>query len=223
MDGGQAGQLRAFLVLLSQDPQAPTAVRDSAEAVDVHVADSLVALSALDTAIDQGAPPTVADVGSGAGLPGIVLAVARPAVEFDLVEATGRKCKFLDRVLDALELPNAQVRCARAEELPLQGLRESYGLVLARAVAPLATLVEYAAPLLAPAGELLAWKGARDPAEESSGRAAALEVGLEPFDVRPVTPYEQSQNRHLYLYRKVSPCPPRFPRRPGRAQRRPLA
>ncbi len=72
--------------------------------------------------------------------------------------------------MGALELSNAGVLRARAEELPGQGRREAYGAVVVRAVAPLATLVEYAAPLLAEGGRLLAWKGARSPDEEAAGR-----------------------------------------------------
>ena len=132
------------------------------------------------------------------------------------MEASQRKAGFLERVVERLDLSNAGVLRARAEELPGQGRREAYGVVVVRAVAPLATLVEYAAPLLAEGGRLLAWKGARDPDEEAAGGRAAPQLGLEPLDVRPVTPYSESRNRHLHLYRKVRPCPPEFPRRVGR-------
>jgi 16S rRNA (guanine527-N7)-methyltransferase len=218
----QAQRLQRFLAVLAHDPHAPTAVRDPGEAVHIHLADSLAALPMLDEALDEGASALVADIGSGAGLPGIPLAVARPAARFDLVEASRRKAGFLERVVEVLDLSNADVLRARAEELPGQGRRDAYGAVVVRAVAPLATLVEYAAPLLAEGGLLLAWKGARDLDEEATGRRAAPRLGLEPLDVRPVTPYAGSRNRHLHLYRKVRPCPPEFPRRVGVARRRPL-
>jgi 16S rRNA (guanine527-N7)-methyltransferase len=215
--------LRALLSALGGNPHAPTAVRDPATAVDVHLADSLAGLGPLDRFLADRAPVRVADIGSGAGLPGIPLAIARPSIEFDLVEATGRKCAFLEDLTAHLDLRNARVRRARAEELPAQAGRESYGAILARAVAPLATLVEYAGPLLEQGGGLIAWKGRPDSREERAGQVAAAEVGLELVAVEPVTPYEQSRNRHLYLYRKVRPCPARFPRRPGLARRKPLA
>ena len=135
---------------------------------------------------------------------------------------TQRKCSFLAEVVAQAGLDNVAVRCTRAEDLPGEVARESYGVVLARAVAPLATLVEYAGPLLEQGGELIAWKGSRDPDEERVGESAGRQVGLELVTVQPVTPYPQSRNRHLYLYRKVRPCPPRFPRRPGMARRNPL-
>jgi 16S rRNA (guanine527-N7)-methyltransferase len=218
----QAQHLRVFLTALAEDPHAPSAVRDPDDALDVHLADSLAGLPALDAVIARGVAARVADIGSGAGLPGIPLAVARPSVHFDLVEATQRKCSFLTGVVRRLGLGNVVVRCTRAEELPGEVARESYGVVLARAVASLPTLVEYAAPLLEEGGDLIAWKGRRDSDEEAAGERAGRQAGLEPMAVQPVTPYEQSRNRHLNLYRKVRPCPPRFPRRPGMAHRRPL-
>jgi 16S rRNA (guanine527-N7)-methyltransferase len=223
LGAGQERRLMEFLALLAEDPHAPTAVRDSAQAVDVHLADSLAGLPYLDDALVAAQSGRVADLGSGAGLPGIPLAVGRPSVRFDLVEATQRKCGFLATVTHQLGLANAKVICVRAEELPGDGSREAYAAVLARAVAPLATLVEYAGPLLLQGGRLLAWKGRPDPDEERAGANAALQVGLEPAGVAAVTPYEGSRNHHLYLYRKVRPCPSKFPRRPGMAHRHPLS
>jgi 16S rRNA (guanine527-N7)-methyltransferase len=223
LDTTQEAKLREFLALLAADLHAPTAVRGPAQAVDVHLADSLVALPHLDAALAAARAELVADLGSGAGLPGIPLATARPGVSFELVEATQRKCRFIDQVVRQLGLSNVSAVCGRAEELPGKGMRESYGAVLARALAPLPTLVEYAAPLLGEGGQLLAWKGRPDPDEERAGAKAAAQVGLEPMAPVAVTPYEESRNRNLYLYRKVSPCPTRFPRRPGMAHRHPLS
>jgi 16S rRNA (guanine527-N7)-methyltransferase len=222
LDASAIRLLERFLCTLAEEPHAPTAVRDPAETVDVHVADSLSALPLLDQALGGELPARVADVGSGAGLPGIPLAVVRPETHFDLVDSTERKCSFLTGLVESIRLPNVEVRCTRAEELPAQGYRDVYGVVLARAIAPLTTLVEYAAPLLVEGGALIAWKGRRDADEERRGAAAAAQVGLEPAAVRRVSPYEGSANRHLHLYRKVRPCPPRFPRRPGMARKKPL-
>lgn len=93
----------------------------------------------------------------------------------------------------------------------------------ARALAPLAVLVEYAAPLLREGGALVAWKGGRDPAEESAGAIAAERLGLAGGRVLRVEPFEGARDRHLHVLSKVAPTPPGFPRRPGMARKRPLA
>ena len=116
---------------------------------------------------------------------------------------------------------------ARAEEwakLPaaLGGGREAYDVVTARAVAPLAVLVEYAAPLLRTGGVLVAWKGARDAAEEAGGATAAERLAMAPREVERVVPFEGAENRHLHVFEKVGPTPEGFPRRPGMARKRPL-
>jgi 16S rRNA (guanine527-N7)-methyltransferase len=169
----------------------------------------------------------IADLGAGAGFPGLVLAVALPAARVDLIESVGRKAAVIDRLRQAAEIGNARAVVARAEEWArtppeLGGGREAYDAVTARAVAALPVLVEYAAPLLRLSGVLVAWKGARDPAEEGPGRVAADEVGLTLADVLRVEPFEDALNRHLHVYRKVAPTPDRFPRRPGMAAKRPL-
>jgi 16S rRNA (guanine527-N7)-methyltransferase len=187
------------------------------------VADSL---SGLESA-ELRAATRIADLGAGAGFPGLVLAVALPGAQVDLIESARRKAAVIDRLCQAAQIGNARAVVARAEEwarMPpaLGGGREAYDAVTARAVAPLAVLVEYAAPLLRLSGVLVAWKGARDRAEEGLGRGAADEVGLALADVRRVVPFEGARNRHLHVYRKVAPTPERFPRRPGMALKRPL-
>jgi 16S rRNA (guanine527-N7)-methyltransferase len=169
----------------------------------------------------------IADLGAGAGFPGLVLAVALPAARVDLIESVGRKAAVIDRLRQAAEIGNARAVVARAEEWArtppaLGGGREAYDAVTARALAALPVLVEYAAPLLRLSGVLVAWKGGRDPAEEGRGGVAADEVGLTLADVLRVEPFEGARNRHLHVYRKVAPTPDRFPRRPGTAAKRPL-
>jgi len=83
-------------------------------------------------------------------------------------------------------------------------------------------LVEYAAPLLHEGGVLVAWKGARDAAEEGAGAAAAGQVGMALEEVLAAKPYPSSENRHLHVVRKISPTPDGFPRRAGMARKRPL-
>ena len=208
--------LDRLLDLLERDPTAPTTVRARPETLDVHVADSLSGLE-LDAVRSA---RRVADLGAGAGFPGLVLAAALPDAHVALVESVGRKCEWLQRAVDAMALANAEVVNARAEGWPA-GIG-AHDLVTARALAPLNALVEYAAPLLTEAGRLVAWKGRRDPAEEADGAAAAERLGMELGEVRRVQPFREARDRHLYLYLKVGPTPNGYPRRPGMARKRPL-
>ncbi|MDQ3722792.1 MAG: 16S rRNA (guanine(527)-N(7))-methyltransferase RsmG [Actinomycetota bacterium] len=213
---GAVGALERLLELLRDDPTAPTRVRDPGAAVDVHVADALVALD-LDRVRSA---RRIADLGTGAGFPGLVLAAALPDAAVALVEANGRKCAFLERAVEQMQLGNAEIVGARAESWA-DGTA-SRDLVTARAVAPLAVLVEYAAPLLAHDGALVAWKGRHDGEEERHGAAAAVATGLEAVEIRAVQPWNGAERLHLHVYVKVASTPNRYPRRPGMASKRPL-
>jgi 16S rRNA (guanine527-N7)-methyltransferase len=189
----------------------------------VHVADSL---SGLEVDELRGAR-RIADLGSGAGFPGLVLAIALPAARVDLVESARRKGATIDRLVQAAHVTNARSVIARAEEWAAQprvvgGGREAYDAVTARALAPLAVLAEYASPLLREGGVLVAWKGARDAEEERRGDAAAARLGLTVEGVRRVEPFAGAEHRHLHVMRKTGPTPPGIPRRAGMARKRPL-
>jgi chromosome partitioning protein len=191
-------------------------VTDPREAVDVHLADALIA---MDLGVVRSAR-AVADLGAGAGVPGLPLAVALPEARVRLVESVGRKATFLRRAVQAMGLANVEVVATRAEAWP-EGLGSS-DLATARALAPLDVLVEYAAPLLVEGGSLVAWKGRRNAAEEAAGARAARALGLEPAEVRRVQPWAGARDHHLHVYAKVRPTPTGFPRRPGVARKRPL-
>lgn len=210
--------LGRLVALLAGDPRAPSSVRDPAEAWRVHVADSLAGLE-----FDQlGGAETIADVGSGAGLPGLVLAVALPEATVDLIESVSRKCEFMRRALEVTGIVNASVVCERAEVLAAGKGREAYDAVTARAVGRLSTIAELASPLLRDRGVLVAWKGRRDAGEEAELERAAPALAIEPLEIRHVGPYAGSRHRHLHLMRKRGPTPTRLPRRPGMAKKRPL-
>ena len=213
-------QLARLLDALAAEPDPPTTVRDPAAAVDVHIADSLSGLE-IEGLRSAG---RIADLGAGAGFPGLPLAVALPDAAIDLVESSRRKCEVIERLAVAAGAANARALPVRAEELAAgAGGGGAYDAVTVRAVAPLAVLVEYAAPLLRDGGVLVAWKGARDSEEERAGEAAAEIVGLRIDEVRKVRPFEGTLNLNLYLYSKVRSTPNQFPRRPGVASNRPLA
>jgi 16S rRNA (guanine527-N7)-methyltransferase len=209
--------LEAILELQAADPTAPTTVREVSHALDRHVADSLVAVDLPAVRHAQ----RIADLGSGAGWPGLALAAALPGARVALVESAIRNCRYLERAVDAGRLENAEVVHARAEEWS-DGLG-AHDVVTARALASLPVLCEYAAPLLADGGVLVAWKGAVSDAEAAAGSAAAVQVGLEVAEVVAVDPYPAAQHRTLHVFRKIAPTPERFPRRAGMAVKRPLA
>jgi 16S rRNA (guanine527-N7)-methyltransferase len=129
----------------------------------------------------------------------------------------------IERLAAAAGVENARAVPSRAEEWAAGEGREAYDAVTARAVAPLAVLAEYAAPLLRQDGVLVAWKGSRDSAEEAAGNAAAGALGMTAASVIPVAPFAAARNRHLHVFTKREPTPPGFPRRPGMARKRPLA
>jgi len=216
LSAGQRGQLAAVLGVLEADEHAPTAIREPERAAKLHLADSLAALELESVR----AAERIADLGSGAGFPGVALAVALPAAEVSLVESQRRKCEFLKRLCLAAEVENVRVVCARAEEW-----REGLGcqdVIVARALAPQPVVLEYAAPLLRLGGALVDWRGRRDAREESQAACAAGQLGLRLLEVRRTQPYAGAREHHLHVYGKTAATPPRFPRRAGAARKRPL-
>jgi 16S rRNA (guanine527-N7)-methyltransferase len=209
--------LEALLELLA-DPRAPIAPPTVEGARDVHIADSL---SALELEPIRSAA-RIADLGSGAGLPGLVIAAALPGSGVDLIESASRRCAFLREAIERMELANASVVCERSEDWGAGEGREAYDAVTARAVGRLATLAELASPLLREGGVLAAWKGVRAPDEEAEVARAVERLAMEPTEIRSVQPYSASRDRHIHLLRKNGPTPDGLPRRPGMAAKRPF-
>ena len=166
----------------------------------MHLEDSL---SALETV--RRFEGSIVDVGSGGGAPGIPLAAAFPEREVTLLESSRRKCAFLERW--TVELPNLRVVCGRAEEQPV----DTYGVAVAKALAPPPVAAEWCLPLAAPGGAVVLFVG---PSAESERVAAVAEqLAAELVESPP----------GLLVLRKVGPTPSGFPRRPGIARKRPLA
>ena len=214
-----AEALTALLRGLENAPGPPTTLRTPEEILDGHLADSLagLALGQLSEAAD------IADIGAGAGFPGLALAAALPASRVDLIESNAKKCAVIDRLAASAGLTNARALPVRAEEWAAGAGAGAYDAVTARAVGPLAVLAEYAAPLLRIGGALVAWKGARDPREEGAGASAAEQLGMRVERVVPVRPFASARPHHLHVYVKERPTVARFPRRAGIARKRPLA
>jgi 16S rRNA (guanine527-N7)-methyltransferase len=170
------------------------------EARRVHVEESLAALPVV-----QRFDGPIVDVGSGGGAPGIPLAHSLPDREVTLLEATRRKCDFLERW--ARELPNARVVCGRAEEQPL----DSWGVAVAKALAPPPVAAEWCLPLVEPGGAAVLYVGPTAQADRVALVAEQLAAELE------------ESPPGLLVLRKLGPTPPGFPRRSGVARKRPLA
>jgi 16S rRNA (guanine527-N7)-methyltransferase len=217
LDEAQRAAITRVLELLATEQASVSSVTEPDRAWRVHVADSLTGLEFEQLAKAR----RIADIGSGAGFPGLVLAVALPEARVDLIESVGRKCAFIQRAIDAAAIANAHVINARSEDLAKEDGREAYDAVTARAVGRLSTLAELASPLLEEGGVLVAWKGKRDAEEEAQLEGAAASLAMWAREIRHVGPYAGSEHRHLHLVRKEGPTPKDLPRRPGMAKKRP--
>jgi 16S rRNA (guanine527-N7)-methyltransferase len=216
LEPAAAGALIALLDLLAVEPQNLTAIEGLDEGLDRHLADSLSALAVPEIAAAGG----LVDIGSGAGFPGLALAHARPAMAVTLVESERRKADWLRRA--SAGLPNVRVVADRSEHLA-RAERERHPLAVARAVGPPPVALELAAPLVARGGFVALWRGpSGGRAEEDATRVAARELGLKPRPPVPAAPFPGAR-RALQLFEKTAPTPARYPRRPGRAAKRPLA
>jgi 16S rRNA (guanine527-N7)-methyltransferase len=208
--------LARLVGLLAADPLAPTTVTHARHAVDVHVSDSLTALELPEVR----AATAIGDIGAGAGFPGLPLAIAVPTATVTLIESNRRKCLFLERAVAVAEVANVQVAACRVEEWPpTAGV---FDVVTARALAPLAVLCEYAAPLLRRGGVLVAWKASPVREEIDAADHAATELGLLALETIRSLPFPETTGHRLHRYAKVADTPARFPRRPGVARKRPL-
>ena len=184
-----------------------------------HILDSLSVAGQLN--VPSGAH--VLDIGSGAGLPGIPLAIALPETRFTLMDTSRKRTNFLRSFVDASGLENIEVARARAEEAAREPKwRESFDGVVARAVAPLPTLIEYALPFLKTGGRLVAQRGPKAPEEVVAAERAVHELrGGPPEIVKVRVPYLDAERR-LVIIEKVGPTPDRYPRRTGVPLKRPL-
>jgi 16S rRNA (guanine527-N7)-methyltransferase len=198
-----------------------TAITDPAEAWRRHILDSLTLLPLIESAREAregGEPMRVIDVGSGGGLPGMALACVMPDVRFTLLEATGKKAKFLQEAAHALGLSNVDVVIDRAETVGQDHRvhRARYDVVLSRAVGPLPVLLELTVPLAKVGGTVLAIKGERAAQEAADAKAALHLLHAAVVELRP-TP-----TGTVIVIDKPRATPRLYPRAPGEPKRRPL-
>jgi 16S rRNA (guanine527-N7)-methyltransferase len=218
-----------YLALLVewQDRAGLTSVTDLEEIQRRHFGESLALLVALRSArlvpSSGGSTTAVADIGTGGGFPGLPMRIVEPGIQLTLIEAQARRCRFLEAIVEALDLPDVRVVQARAEEAGrLPDLRGQSDLVVARALAALPILVEYGLPLLRLGGVLATPKGSRVEEEKAASQAAIATLGgtLEPSLALSVAAGAPEQQ--VVVVRRTAPLDDRFPRRAGIPAKRPL-
>ncbi len=204
--------------LILEAPLNITGIKDPAEIERVHFLDSL---SLLELPMVRSAA-SIADVGSGGGLPALMLALALPGSEVTAVDSIGKKCEYTARAATALELPNVQVRCLRAEDLARTQAREAYDVVVSRAVASLPVVAEYSLPLVRLGGHMVAMKGVISNQERTHSVTALGILGAEGMDAIRLHPFAGARDRMVYVAKKTKATPATYPRRAGVPQKRPL-
>ena len=196
-----------------------TAITDKKEFVQKHFTDSVLCAGRKEM---QDAK-TVIDVGTGAGFPGVPLAIVFPEKHFVLMDSLNKRLKIIDEICAKLKITNVEVKHARAEELgQSKDYRECFDLCVSRAVANLATLSEYCLPLVREGGYFFAYKGPEAENEvKAAGRAPAI-LGAELKEVfRPETEHFKFDH-NILIYKKVKPTPKKYPRKAGTPAKEPL-
>lgn len=195
-----------------------TAVTRPESIIRVHFLDSLWLLRLPE--ISNVA--RIMDIGSGAGFPGLPLAIAMPGTFFAMIEANNKKAAFIAGMIEELGLNNAQVFALRAEDAGKSAIRESFDVALARAVGSLPEVLEYTLPLVRKGGHALLQRGAREPGDNVTAAGAAVLLGGALVRIVPANPYPEAKNLNLWVWEKRQTTPDKYPRRAGMPRKRPL-
>jgi len=190
-----------------------TAIDEKEEVYEKHFLDCLIPLTLAKVS------GNICDVGSGAGFPGLVWAIADPSLKVTLIEPTGKRCSFLEEVKKELSLANTEILNRRAEDC--RDLRECYDIVTARAVANLSLLAELCVPLVKPGGTFLPMKGAKGEAELEEAKYALKKLGCTKNTLLSYTLYNMEE-RSLILSEKTGTTPAKYPRNYGQIKKSPL-
>lgn len=217
-DPEQAKLMRHLELVIDANSRVQlTTINDLHKGIRLHIADSLTCLPEVN-----GAPEgALLDMGTGGGFPGIPLAIITNR-SVTLLDSVKKKCVVLDTFIEDLKLNTVHTAPLRAEELALEE-PNVYAVVTARALSSLPALVELASPLLIDGGMLVAQKGNITNEELSRGDEAAKMVGMSRISLRRFTLNGTDENRAIIVYKKTGASKRKLPRRPGMAQRQPLA
>ena len=221
LTAAQVDALRGYVDLLAEAGE----IINLTGLASVEAMERLLVLDALAGLLVLEAPSgaRIVDLGTGGGVPGLPLAIMRPDCHFTLVDSREKKVGFVQWAADRLGLRNVSTRAARIEDLGrAPETREAFDVALAKALAPLPSLVELAVPLLAPQGYLLAWKGSAAAAEVEQAAGALRALDAEVRQVRAYALPDGDEARALVQIARCGPLPARFPRRVGLAQKQPL-
>ena len=197
-----------------------TSVKDEEGIQKRHFLESAALIPILEEEGLSLTDKSLIDIGSGAGIPGIPLKIIDPTIKLTLVEAKQRKAEFLAALLQELDITDVVVIPRRSEETAHNAIhREQYNFAVAKALAPLSTLIELTLPFLVMGGVLIAPKG-----KDAEKEVATADVALETLkgSIRGVHPLPLVKKQSVVLVDKDLPSPPRFPRRPGMPAKRPL-
>ena len=191
-----------------------TAITDEPEIVEKHFYDCL-----LPTSHDLLDDRLICDLGTGAGFPGLVWAIAYPKSVVTLVDATGKKCMFLNEVIKELNLTNAFVVNSRGEDL---NMREHFDIVTARAVAPLNILLEVTVPLIKEKGLMIAMKGAKGKEELADAKKAVQKLYLKVIEINEQSLPNDEGVRYNIILKKEKKTEKKYPRSWAEIQKKPL-
>lgn len=196
-----------------------TSITEPSEILVKHFLDSLT----LTRVVSQFDATRLIDVGTGAGFPGLALAIAFPALDVTLLDSTAKKLRFVDFVRMELQLENVRTLHARAEDAGQdKDHRASYDIVVARAVAKLPALMEYLLPLAKPEGQVIAMQG-KTAYDDANHAAKAIDVlGGELFTIEEITLPTLDHPRYLIVIDKIKNTPRKYPRQPGKPTREPI-
>lgn len=195
-----------------------TAITEPGDVAVKHMVDSLLVYNR-----SRFHNHTIVDVGTGAGFPGLPLKIYDPSLRVTLIDSLEKRLRFLQDVVDKLQLGQVRLLHARAEDAGKNpALREQFDVAVARAVAALPVLCEYCLPLVKTGGIFYAMKGSRGPEEAEEARHAAQVLGGKITEVRKVQLPGLPDERYIIAIEKIHPTPKQYPRKAGTASKKPL-